>query len=168
MTTKCLPARGEEATAQNVGEIYLKYANMIYWVCFSYTKNAADAEDAVSDVFVKLLKSEVKFQNEEHEKAWLLRTAINLCKDSLKNWRRRCVDIDECENLQSECPIEPNETLAAVMELPDRYKDVVYLYYYEGYSVAEIAQILKRPQSSIKVHLHKARKILKGVLGNEE
>ena len=168
MITESLPARSEEKFSRSIEETYLTYANMIYWVCFSYMKNAADTEDMVSDVFVKLIKSKVEFQNEEHEKAWLLRTAINLCKDNLKNWRRKCVDINEYENLQSESRLETNETLTAVMGLPDRYKDAVYLYYYEGYSVSEIAQILKKPQSSVKVHLHKARKILKGVLENEE
>ena len=168
MITESLPARSKEETSRSIEEIYLTYANMIYWVCFSYMKNTADTEDVVSDMFVKLIKSEVKFKNEEHEKAWLLRTAINLCKDNLKNWRRKCVDIDEYENLQSKHSLEENETLTAVMGLPTRYKDVLYLYYYESYLVSEIAQILKKPQSSIKVHLHKARKILKGVLENEE
>jgi len=168
VVTESLQARSKEETSRSIEEIYTEYANMIYWVCFAYMKNTADTEDVVSDVFVRLIKSEVTFRDKEHEKAWLLRTAINLCKDNLKNWRRKSVDIDEYENLQSENPLEGNEALTAVMELPPRYKDAVYLYYYEGYSISEIAQILKKPQSSVKVHLHKARKILKGVLENEK
>lgn len=167
-TKEFLPAHGEEKISQSVEEIYKKYSNMIYWVSFAYMKNAADTEDIVADVFVKLLTSGIQFQSEEHEKAWLLRVAINLCKDNLKHWRRKCTDLDECENLQSENPFNTNEILSAVMELPDRYKDAVYLYYYEGYTTEEVAKILKKPQSTIRVHLHEARKILKGVLENEE
>ncbi|MCL1857827.1 MAG: RNA polymerase sigma factor [Oscillospiraceae bacterium] len=172
MIIEALPARSKEKTiintTQNIEEIYKKYANMIYWVSFAYMKNNANTEDIVADVFVKLIKSKMQFQSEEHEKAWLLRTAINLCKDSLKHWRRKLVDIDEYENLQGENPFETNEILKSVMELPGRYKDAVYLYYYEGYSTEEIARILKKPQSTVRVHLHEARKILKGVLENEE
>ena len=169
MITKSLPARSEEKiTMMSIEEIYRKYANMIYWVSFSYMKNREDTEDIVADVFVKLIKTGVNFQSGEHEKAWLLRTAINLCKDNLKHWRRKSVDIDECVDLQGENPFQTDETLKAVMELPDRYKAVIYLYYYEGYTTEEVAQILKKPQSTIRVHLHDARKILKGVLENEE
>jgi RNA polymerase sigma-70 factor (ECF subfamily) len=167
MITESLPARGEEKIL-SIDEIYKKYANMLYWVSFSYMKNTADAEDIVADVFVKIIKKSIKFKNAEHEKAWLLRTTINLCKDNLKHWRRECTDIDECKNLNSENLFTENETFTAVMELPNGYKDVVYLHYYEGYSVKEIAKILKKPQSTIKVHLHKARKLLKGVLENEK
>jgi RNA polymerase sigma-70 factor (ECF subfamily) len=167
MITESLPARGEDKIL-SIDEIYQKYANMLYWVSFSYMKNAADAEDIVADVFVKLIKKAVKFKNAEHEKAWLIRTTINLCKDNLKHWRRECADIEDFENLNSENNFAENETFTAVIELPARYKDVVYLHYYEGYSVQEIAKILKKPQSTVKVHLHKARKLLKGVLENEE
>ena len=173
MITEALSARGKEQSVQqdiNAGieEIYKKYVNMIYWVSFAYMKNNADTEDVVADVFVKLIKSGVKFQNEEHEKAWLLRAAINLCKDNLKHWRRKSYDIDECENLQGEDYFKSNEILKSIMELPERYKEVIYLYYYEGYSTEEIAKILKKPNSTVRVHLHEARKILKGVIEEYE
>jgi len=168
MITESLPARSKEKISQSIEEIYRKYVNMIYWVSFAYMKNEANTEDIVSDVFVKLIKTEPQFKNAEHEKAWLLRTAINLCKDNLKHWRRKSVDINEYENMPGENPFKTNEILKAVMDLPERYKDVVYLYYYEGYSTDEVAKILKKPQSTVRVHLHEARKILKGVLENEE
>jgi RNA polymerase sigma-70 factor (ECF subfamily) len=168
MTTESLPARSEDKISTSIEEVYKKYNKMIYQVSFSYMKNPADAEDIVADVFVNLIKTGVKFQSDEHEKAWLLRTAINLCKNNLKHWRRKSVDIDECENLQSENQFNTSDTLKAVMELPDRYKAAIYLYYYEGYSTAEIARILKKPQSSVRVHLHEARKLLKEVLAENE
>jgi len=184
--TKSLPVHSKEeenakisySKSRSIEEIYEKYSNMIFQVSFSYLKSAADSEDIVADVFVKLINAEPKFQNEEHEKAWLLRTAINLCKNNLKHWRRKTVDIDDIDNideygnLQSEnqfnINININDTLKSVMELPERYKDVIYLYYYEGYSTAEIAKMLKKPHSSVRVHLHEARKILKGVLEEDE
>ena len=131
MMTESLPARSKEQT-QSIEEIYAKHSNMLYWVSLAYMKNEADAEDVVADVFVKLIKTGAQFHSDEHEKAWLLRTAINLCKDNLKHWRRKCVDIDECENLEGENPFKADEILKSVMELPDRCKDAVYLYYLRG------------------------------------
>ena len=157
----------EESVSQTIEEIYARNVNMIYQVSFSYMRNKADTEDVVEDVFVNLMKTKIVFESAEHEKAWLLRTAINLCKNSLKHWRRRNADIDDYENIQGENPFAPSETLRAVMELPDKYKEVIYLHYYEGYTTAEIAQILKRNHSTIRNHLQEAKKILKGVLENE-
>ena len=173
MMTDYLRARGgeneEEKYMHNIEAAYKKYSKMIYQVSFSYMKNPADAEDIIADVFVKLIAAKKEFQSEEHEKAWILRAAINLCKDRLKHWRRKCVNIDERENLQGKTNLfEPNEILKSVMELPEKYKSVVYLHYYEGYTAEEIAKILKKPQSSIRVHLHKARKLLKEVLSENE
>jgi RNA polymerase sigma-70 factor (ECF subfamily) len=167
MITESLSAYSKDKTTQNIEEIYKKYNKMIFQVSFSYMKNVADTDDIVADVFVKLIKANVKFKNEEHEKAWLLRTAINLCKNNLKHWRRKCVDINECDNLQSENQFNINETLKVVMELPDRYKAAIYLYYYEGYSSAEIADILKKPRSTVLNYLSEARKKLKGIIENE-
>ncbi|MCL2774974.1 MAG: RNA polymerase sigma factor [Oscillospiraceae bacterium] len=167
-TVKSFPARDEEKVSQSIEEIYERHVSMIYRVSFSYMKNKADTDDIVSEVFLKLLKTDANFQNAEHEKAWLLRTAINLCKDSLKHWRRKNENIDDYANLHSETPFQTNETLQAVMKLPERYKDVIYLYYYEGYTSEEAAKILKKPHSTIRNHLHEARKLLKGVLENEE
>jgi len=165
---KPLPALGKEQTSQCLEKIYERHADMLYRVCFSYMKNRADTEDVVADVFVKLLNNGKSFQSSEHEKAWLLRTAINHCKDRLKHWWNTCTSIDNYEFLEDGNQLGENETLKTVLELPERYKAVIYLYYYEGYSSSEIAGILKKPQSTILNHLHEARKYLKGVLENEE
>ena len=152
--------------SQSIEAVYERNIGMIYRVSYSYMKNKADAEDISSEVFAQLLKKGVKFKNAEHEKAWLLRTAINLCKNNLKHWRRRNENIDDYYDLASDN--HEDETLESVMDLPERYKSAVYLYYYEGYSAQEIAGILKKPRSTVLNHLHEARKILKGVLENEE
>jgi len=149
-------------------DIYERRVSMLYRVCLSYVKNPSDAEDIVADVFVKLLKRGLEFKNSEHEKAWLLRTAINLCKDHLKHWWRGRESIDDHTELESEDQLYDDETLRVIMELPERYKAVIYLYYYEGYSSLEIAEILKKPRSTVLNHLHEARKLMKEVLSDEE
>ena len=131
--------------AQLFGEIYERHVSMLYRVCFSYVKNAADAEDIVADVFLKALQRGMEFKNCEHEKAWLLRTAINMCKDNLKHWWRRRESIDDHIGLVSEDPLYEDETLRVVLGLPERYKAAIYLYFYESYSSLEIAGILKSP-----------------------
>jgi RNA polymerase sigma-70 factor (ECF subfamily) len=130
-------------------------------------KNAPDAKDAVADVFVKLIKKGVAFESEEHEKAWLLRTAINHCKNNLKHWWRRSSNIDDHRNLESE-PLKDNHVLEIVLALPERYKDVIYLYYYEGYATAEIAEILNKPHSTVRNQMSEARHLLKEILEDEE
>jgi len=146
---------------------YERHVDMLFRVSFSYVKNRAEAEDIVADAFVKLLKSDICFESMEHEKAWLLRTTINLCKDRLKHWWNKRADIDDYQSLASAAQFEGDETLKAVMELPERYKAVIYLYYYEGYSSAEISEILEKPRSTILNHLSEARKLLRGVLEDE-
>jgi RNA polymerase sigma-70 factor (ECF subfamily) len=155
-------------TSGEIAEIYERHINMIYLVCSAYMKNPADTEDIAQNVFVNLMKWRGEFQNSEHEKAWLLRTAINLCKNNLSHWRRKQADIADYEHLPDKKEFVIDETLQAIMNLPERYKSVILLYYYEGYTSVEMARFLKKPQSTIRNQLHEARQILKGVLGNEE
>ena len=160
----CLPVHGQ-GMSNDFDVIYRKHFAMLFRVCYSYTKNKADSEDIISDVFVKLIKKTPTFADEEHEKRWLLRAAINQCKDYFKHWWRRREDIDDYEHLNNS--FKSNDLLEAVLELPAKYKGVIYLHYYEGYSTGEIAEILHKPPSSIRVYMYEARKLLKGVLENE-
>lgn len=157
-----------EKLAQNIEELYKRHNKMVYRICFSYLKNTEDTKDAVSEIFLKLIQTKITFQTSEHEKAWLLRATINFCKNFLKSWRRKNVNIDDYANIESENPFKNYEVLKAVMELPDKYKYVIHLHYYEGYTSEEISKILKKPHSTIRYHLQEARKILKGVLENEK
>ena len=136
-----------ERMRDRMEEIYKRHFDMVYRISFSYLKNPADAEDAVSEVFARLLRKEPVFADAEHEKAWLIRIAVNVCKDSLRHWWSR---------------------RATLGDGGPRYKDVIYLYYYEGYSSREVAQILKRPHSTVRGQLREARERLKGVLEDEE
>ena len=146
--------------------LYEKYFDMVSRIALSYMKNPSDAEDVCADVFSKLLKKRPIFETEEHEKAWLLRTTINRCKDNLKHWWRKRSDISDHPYLQTN-PLQENHVLDVVLTLPKRYKDVVYLHYYEGYSAIEIAKILEKPYSTVTNHMSEARKLLREVLKDE-
>jgi RNA polymerase sigma-70 factor (ECF subfamily) len=157
-------------TDREIEEIYTRHVDTVYLVCSAYMKNPADTEDMTQNTFINLMKYNGEFQNVEHEKAWLLRTAINLCKNNLSHWWRKRADIAvaDYENLPDGKKFEIDETLQAVMDLPTRYKAVIILYYYEGYRTDEIARILKKPGSTVRNHLREARNLLKGVLENEK
>ena len=154
-------------TNKEIAEIYKRQMKTVYRVCFAFMKNPSDTEDAVQNTFYKMIKSGVAFESEEHEKAWLIRTATNVCKNSVKHWFRKRVDLVDYENLLSTENIEIDDTFEVVMGLPDKYKTVVYLYYYEGYTTPDISIILQKPQSTIRNYLHEARGILKEKLGGD-
>ena len=154
-------------TNKNIAEIYERHVDTVYKVCFMFMKNVPDTEDAVQNTFIKLIKERKKFENEEHEKAWLIVTASNLCRNTLKHWWRKNVDIAsvvETEALQNN---KTDETLEHVLNLPEKYKTVIYLYYYEGYSSGEIAKILKRNESTVRSHLRTGRQLLRDRLGGD-
>jgi RNA polymerase sigma-70 factor (ECF subfamily) len=151
-----------------ISKVYRRHSETVYRVCFTYMKNNADSEDAASDTFIKLMSRPQRFASEEHEKAWLIRTAANVCKDMLKQSARKNVSIsDYADTLKYTAGFETDSVSEAVLELPARYKAAVYLHYYEGYSCVQIAKALKKPQSTIRYYLHEARKMLKERLGSD-
>ncbi|MGN0484866.1 MAG: RNA polymerase sigma factor [Lachnospiraceae bacterium] len=129
---------------------------------------AYDAEDICQDVFLKLLSENYHFDSPTHEKAWIIRTTINACKDHLRTafWKR-AIDLDNA----SEIP-EPNkqesEILDLVMTLPKNYRVSIYLYYYEGYQVNEIAAMLGKSENTVSAYLSRGRKKLKSVLDENQ
>lgn len=160
-------------TDKEIEEIYMRHSRMVYRLCFAYMKNSADTEDAVQDTFFRLIKSAPSFESGEHEKAWLIRTASNICKNMLRHWWRKRENIEDFydladpENSDINASISVDSVFRVVMELPAKYKNIVYLYYYEGYNSAEIAGILKKPQSTIRNYLHEARAILRERIGDD-
>lgn len=147
---------------------YNRNYKLVYRICFTYMKNAPEAEDCTEDTFVKVLTGKYSFNDEIHEKKWLTVAAINLCKDKLKHWwRKSTISIDECEEISGNNSVETDETLNAVLALPPKYKDIIYLYYYEGYSTDEIAELLKRKPSTVRNQLRDAREKLKIMLGGD-
>lgn len=147
---------------------YERHWKYVYRLCFTYMRSAAEAEDCTEDVFVKVFTGDHTFEDGTHERRWLTVTAINHCKDKLKSWKHREVySIDEVEEPAAEEEEDHSDVLEAVMALPAKYKDVIWLYYYEGYSTDEIALALKRPPSTIRNQMRDARKILKSALGGD-
>ena len=144
-----------------------RYRDTVFRVAFNYLRCAADADDVCQDVFVSLFRSGREFVDDEHLKAWLIRVTINRCKSEFRHPWRRVDDIDDyAERL--EAPPEGRELLRAVMALPEKYRVPVYLFYYEGYRTAEIAQMLGVADATVRTRLARARKRLATVLGEED
>ena len=156
-----------ERTDKEIIAIYNRHVDTVYRICYSYMKNGPETEDMVQETFLRLITSRKTFDNLRHEKAWLIVTASNLCKDSLKKAWRNEISYEEDPSLQFACTQENREVLEAVLQLPRDYKVVVYMYYYEGYSTAEIASHLRKPHATVRSHLSRARKLLKTMLGGE-
>jgi RNA polymerase sigma factor (sigma-70 family) len=147
--------------SEELQQIYDRHADTVYRVCFMFMKNRHDTEDMVQNTFIRLMKDKTVFENEEHEKAWLIRTATNLCKDYFRHWWSKTVGIDHATEAAVDQPFDIDSNLEKVLALPSRYKTAIYLYYYEGYSTIEIAKIMKKDPSTIRGYLHKGRKLLK-------
>ena len=138
---------------------YDLYGKAVYRLAMVYLGRHADAEDVTQEAFLRLLSRAPQFADEAHQKRWLLRVTANLCKDQLRGfWRRQ---VAELEDTLPAAPPEEREALLAVMALPEQYRLPIHLHYYEGYSVAEIAEILKLGQSAVKMRLKRGRETLK-------
>ena len=148
-----------------VQELMDKYKNNIYAAAFSICKNASDAEDVVQDTFLQYYMKHNEFDNEQQIRAWLIRVAINKSKNILSSfWRRNKLPLEEyMETLSFETPLS-RELFEEVMKLPEKYRVVVHLFYYEDYSIKEIAGILKTSESNVKVRLSRGRAMLKVAL----
>ncbi|MCA1293809.1 RNA polymerase sigma factor [Paenibacillus sp. alder61] len=154
-------------TDKELAELYQRHVDHVYRLSYIYLKNPVDAEDAVQSVFLKLIKSQMVFNDPEHEKAWLMVTTRNYCKDILKNWwKTRRVGIDAIPEISSWNSEEPSgKALAKLLSLPEKYKIVLYLYYIEEYSVKEISEMLGHKESTIQTQLSRGRERLKIDLG---
>lgn len=139
-------------------QVFQQHNQMIFRIAFLYLKNEADALDVVQNTFIKLLKKN-NFNNDEHLKRWLLRVCINLCINNLKSyWKRNVYSFEEEYYIQDNADLQLQEL---VFKLPPKYKGVIHLYYYEGYSIKEIALILNISESAVKQRLKRAREKLK-------
>lgn len=136
------------------------YSNMLFKLCFTILCNRADAEDAVSDTFLKYIVKSPKFNGEEHKKAWLIRVATNMCKDRRRfNLKHHYVNLDEIAEF---CADKAQQNhLLEMLNLPQKYKTVIHLFYIEGYKTREIAQILKISDSAVRKRLQYGRELLK-------
>ncbi len=145
------------------------YSDMIKRICFYHLKNYADTEDVFQNVFLKYLLHEDAFESVEHERAWLIRVAINACKDHLKLLlRHKTIPLESLAQEAGSLDPGQKDVLEAVLSLPSQYKDVIYLHYYEGYNAAEIAGILGKRANTVYSLLSRGRRMLKEKLGGEE
>lgn len=154
-------------TDKELAELYQRHADLVYRLCYMYLKNPVDAEDAVQSVFLKLIHVQMAFNDHEHEKAWLTVTTRNYCKDVLKHWwKTRRVALDALPEVAAWNGDEPSgKVLARLLSLPEKYKTVLYLYYFEEYSIKEISDMLGLKESTIQTQLSRGRKRLKIDLG---
>lgn len=148
--------------AAEYGRIAEKYIDAVFRAALSCCRNRSDAEDATQNTFMKLLTADVRFADEEHIRRWLIRVAVNECKNDLRSFRRRSIgSLDELGPEPAVLPLEQYELLYEIGRLPAKYSAVLHLYYYEGYSCAEIAGILHISETNVQTRLSRARNILK-------
>ena len=145
-----------------------QYSDMIRRLCMIHLKNYHDTQDIFQTVFLYYALSSVVFENQQHEKAWFIRVTINACKDLLKNFfRTHVISIDEVSKQLFELSSDNIDILEAVRSLPPKYKNVVYLHYYEGYTAPEIANILHKNVNTIYTYLTRSKKVLYEKLGGD-
>lgn len=156
-------------TDQQVLELYDRHCNTVYRIALSYTHSVPDAEDITQTVFLKLMEKRPKLQPDK-ERAWLIQVAVNTCRDLHRSgWKQHCVALSD-----NDYPITPclsqreSDLFSALMKLPDKYRIVVHLHYYEGYSFKEIAKTLKISTSAVSMRMHRSREILKDFLKKED
>lgn len=148
------------------GALARQFAPAVYRLAYARTGSRADAEDVMQEVFLRLLQARPVFESEAHAKAWLLRVACNCANDLFRlPWRRREVPLED--NLSAPEALEPEGVTQAVLSLPARYRIPIHLYYYEGFSVAEIAGAMGKSEGTVKSRLFRARKLLRDKLKGE-
>ena len=151
-------------SGEKMAALYRRYVTMVYQICLMLMKNVPDAEDATQTVFRKAMEHEGLFRDPEHEKAWLIVTARNECKNQLKHWwRTRRAGEEALQTLTWEQP-EDGELWEYILSLPEKERMVIYLYYYQGYSTLEMAEILEKNPSTVRTWLVQARWKLKDIL----
>lgn len=154
-------------TEQEFCEQYAKYKNTVYSVIFNYVQNAEDTADLLQEVFIKLYSTDTQFIGDEHRKAWLIRVSVNMCKNHL-----RAVKNHKNVVLEEDIPYfdqtTDNELLKVVLGLPEKYRIPIHLFYYEDYSIKDIATVLDLPESTVKIHLKRGREKLSKILKKED
>ena len=144
------------------------YADMILRISYQYLKQTCDAEDICQTVFLKYLTADMTFDSPEHEKAWIIRTAINACKDHVKSaFFRRTVALEDAAQIAA--PEVPDTWLLDAMKgLPEKQRVTLYLYYYEDYTSREISEVMGVSESAVNQHLARGRRKLRSIITEEE
>lgn len=152
--------------ADDIETLIHNHGNMLFRLCVMILGNASDAEDVIQETMIKYLQKAPKFENAEHEKAWLIKVSTNHCKDVLRFRRKhQMVDIEQVKEFVKD--ESDREIIDALMTLPEKYKVVLLLHYVEGYSTKEIAEMIDKTTSAVKMRLQKGRTLLKEAYGKE-
>ena len=153
---------------REMAEVIQRYGDMVRRLCMVHLKNYADTEDIFQTVFLKYALASVSFDSDEHEKAWLIRVTLNACRDLLRSvFRSRTVSLEELVEQPAQLSADHREVLEAVLSLPAKYRDVVYLHYYEEYTAPEIARILGKNVNTVYTRLTRAKGLLREKLGGD-
>lgn len=153
---------------EEVNRAIEQYSDTVRRLCMIHLKNYADTEDIFQTVFLKYVLSSVSFENAEHEKAWFIRVTINACKDLLKNFfHSHTISLDSVIEQPAELSPDYREVLEAVFSLPPKYRDVVYLHYFEDYTAPEISRILRKNVNTIYTLLNRSKQVLREKLGGD-
>lgn len=143
------------------------YSRLVFHVAFCHVKNRADADDIMQDVFFALYTDEKSFRDDEHVKAWLVRVTVNKCINLMRsNSRRQALPLEAAENVGVQ-QAQSDGLLPVIMQLKPKYRLVLYMYYYEEYSVGEIAKMLRENVSAVTTRLSRGRKQLRELLLKE-
>lgn len=156
-----------EIDAREAERLVNTYSDLILRLSYTYLKSTQDGEDICQGVLLKPLTEGRTFDSPEHEKAWVVRTAINACKDELRSFRRKTVPLEQVPEAAAPEPPQ-SDVLEAVTALPGKYREAIYLFYYEGYSVREIGELTGRSEAAVSAHLSRGRKKLRDMLGGGE
>ena len=163
---------GNQTFEIDIDDVVRRYADMVYRLAVLNTKDRFEAEDAFQEVFLKLYRNRHKIKDEEHLKAWLIRVTVNQCRSiGVSAWNKHTVSLETVEEIAEALETEDySEVYEAVRRLPEKYREVIYLYYYEELPVKEIAKILNRREATVKTQLARGRSLLnqelKGEFGN--
>jgi len=141
------------------------HGNRLYKAALAILGNKSEAEDIVQDVFIKLFESQQDFESQAHETAWLIRVTVNMCKNRLRSvWWKRTVPLLETYPAEND---QQHGVMEVVLKLPYKYRMAIHLFYYEGYSTSEIADITEQKESTVRQQLTRGRRLLKDVLEGE-
>lgn len=157
-------------TLIDTGRALEEYGDMVYRIALLHMKNKSDAEDVFQEVFLRLVRYRDRIESGEHLKRWLIRVTVNCCKKQFDNaYRRYTVPLEEDNGKEPSCevPERDDSVWESVQALPEQYRGVIHLFYYEQYSVREIGRILELSESAVKTRLSRARDILRDKLEAE-
>lgn len=157
-----------ENNASDFEKIIRKYGSCIYRIALIHSGNKSDAQDIVQEIFLKYAEKNPDFNSEEHQKSWFIRVTLNMCKNLQKSaWNSKTSELTQINSPTAQFHQKTSDVYEAVQQLPYKYRNVIHLYYYEGYSVKEISNILDQNQNATKTQMSRARNMLKEILKGE-